>query len=204
MRKITLSILFLSFYFSVYCTTWTITNTGFAFSPAMLTIKQGDTVVFALTAEHNSVEVSMTTWNMNGTTPLPGGWVLPLGGGMVLPEDLTAGTHYYVCQPHASGGMKGIIIVTGTTAVDDKPDAPSFSIYPNPSSGRVQVLMGNTPVSKNYKLEVFDAQGNRVYATSHLNEEYMSEIELSGLAKGLYVVRFYNSQGIHSRKLILQ
>jgi hypothetical protein len=59
--------------------------------------------------------VSQATWNANGTTPLPGGFSVPFGGGMVLPSQLGIGTHYYVCQAHVSFGMKGKIIVTGSS-----------------------------------------------------------------------------------------
>lgn len=51
------------------------------------------------------------TWSVNGNTPLSGGFTRPFGGGLLTPSTgLTVGTHYYVCSPHASSGMKGIIV----------------------------------------------------------------------------------------------
>jgi plastocyanin len=94
-------------------TTYTVINSGFTFSPASLTISVGDTVVFSLAGSHNTVEVSQATWNANGNTPLSGGFSTPFGGGTVIFS--TAGSHYYVCSPHASGGMKGVINVVLTT-----------------------------------------------------------------------------------------
>jgi len=92
----------------------TITSPGLTFSPASVTINQGDTVVFSITASHNAVEVSQATYNANGTTALPGGFSLPFGGGILT--GLSVGTHYYVCTPHAGAGMKGIIIVNPAPA----------------------------------------------------------------------------------------
>ena len=86
----------------------TVMNMGFSFSPSLLTINAGDTVRFNLDSNHNAVEVSQTTWNANGNTP-NGGFSVGFGGGDVVFN--TPGTFYYVCQPHASGGMKGRIVV---------------------------------------------------------------------------------------------
>jgi len=88
--------------------TVTVTNAGFAFSPSLLTINAGDTVRWTINSIHNVVEVSQATWNANGNTS-NGGFSLPFGGGTHTFS--TPGTYYYVCEPHASGGMKGRVIV---------------------------------------------------------------------------------------------
>ena len=69
MKQSLLFFFFLSLYFTGNSTTWTITNSGFSFSPAALVIQEGDTVVFDLDNVHNSVEVSQQTWMANGNTP---------------------------------------------------------------------------------------------------------------------------------------
>ncbi|HLF13400.1 MAG TPA: plastocyanin/azurin family copper-binding protein [Bacteroidota bacterium] len=87
----------------------TVTTSGFTFSPATLTITDGDTVVFVLSGIHDAMEVSQATWNVNGSTPLAGGFSVPFGGGEIVPSG--TGTHYYVCENHVLSGMKGRIIV---------------------------------------------------------------------------------------------
>ena len=94
-------------------TTHTVTNSGLTFSPSTLTINVGDTVVWNIGSSHNVVEVSQSTWNSNGNTPLTGGFSTPFGGGTVVFS--STGTHYYVCSPHASSGMKGTITVEQKT-----------------------------------------------------------------------------------------
>ena len=114
--KIILTFLILSTFITGYCTVWTVNSSGYTFTPATITIIVGDTVNFSIASSHNSVEVSQTTWNSNGSTALSGGFQTPMGGGIVLPAQLTVGTHYYVCVPHASMGMKGTIIVQNCIA----------------------------------------------------------------------------------------
>ncbi len=115
MKNIYLSILLLfSIFISapVFSSTTTITATGLSFVPTPITIVSGDTVNFSIGGSHNVVEVSFSTWSVNGNTPLVGGFNLPFGGGILTSATgLSVGTHYYVCSPHASSGMKGIINV---------------------------------------------------------------------------------------------
>src|SRR5436190_1268984 len=117
MKKLILLTVICLYSFSGFCVTWTISATGaqMTFNPATLTVGTGDSINFSLASVHNAVEVSQATWNANGTTALPGGFSVPFGGGMARPPQLSAGIHYYVCQAHASSGMKGTITVCSAT-----------------------------------------------------------------------------------------
>ena len=110
--KSLLTLLLITVSTSAFCTIWTINTSGFTYTPATTNILFGDTVVFTIGGSHDAREVSLTTWNANGNTPLPGGFQTAFGGGMVLPAQLAVGTHYFVCTPHASFGMKGTIVVS--------------------------------------------------------------------------------------------
>ena len=84
-----------------------ITNNGNSFSHDTLHVNIGDTIIFNITNNHNAVEVSENTWSSNGTTT-NNGFSIPYGGGSWIVDSVK--TYYYVCQPHAGMGMKGIII----------------------------------------------------------------------------------------------
>ena len=88
--------------------TQTITNSGLTFNPDTLQVTIGDNISFNISASHNAVEVSATTFNNNGSTS-NNGFNIPYGGGSWTADSIK--TYYYVCQPHSSGGMKGVIIV---------------------------------------------------------------------------------------------
>ena len=89
--------------------TQTITNSGLTFSPDTLQVTIGDNISFNISASHNAVEVSETTFNNNGSTS-NNGFNIPYGGGSWTADSIK--TYYYVCQPHVSMGMKGVIIVS--------------------------------------------------------------------------------------------
>ena len=204
MKKITLLLLLMTAGISGFCTTVTITNSGFQFTPATITINAGDSVRFTVANIHQPVEVSEATWNANGNDPLPGGFDLPNGGGLLVPSQLPAGTHFYVCSPHASGGMKGKIIVQGSTATKDFLFPARVSIYPNPSSGKFQVIMDNKEVSKTFDLDVYDLTGKRVYLKSKSEMEVINDIDLSNNQNGIYIVKLHDGINTYSSKVIIQ
>lgn len=159
-------------------TTHTIVSSGFSFSPSNLTINLGDTVVFSLASIHNAVEVSQATWNSNGTTPLPGGFALPLGGGTVV---LTStGTHWYVCQPHALSGMKGRITV-------DPPAPPPLSTILISSIADQDGSTGTTGdrVGKRWSLKLYrDSVGSGIVVDS---TDSATSLLVDSLTAGTYV-----------------
>lgn len=85
-----------------------ILSVGLTFSPDTLVVDSGDTVFFVLSDDHLPREVSKSTWLANGTTT-NGGFDLPAGGGRYVAS--AGGIDYYVCVPHAAGGMKGLVMV---------------------------------------------------------------------------------------------
>jgi plastocyanin len=163
-------------------TTWTVMNSGTTFTPANITINLGDDVNFVLQQEHNSREVSQSTWNMNGNTALPGGFETPFGGGLVSSSKLTLGTHWYVCVPHASIGMKGTIIVKDPSSSDDY-EAVGYYVYPNPVSRLLTIRSQDDLAGVPYLLT--DPNGKSVLNGNLYGE--VSWIDLTALAPGVYI-----------------
>ena len=207
MKKFTLFLLLCSLSVAGYSKKWTVTNAGFTFSPATITIQHGDTVVFSIANIHTVVEVSQTDWNNNDNTPLSGGFTLGTGGGTVPQAKLTVGTHWYVCGPHASQGMKGKIIVEQSTATEDPVSGLALTLTPNPTSGNFHVTWDNISNSNNYKVDVLNLWGQVMYSSRVSNEDLIAqnvEINLFDYPKGIYIVRIHDGTGIQSRKLILE
>ena len=84
-----------------------ISTNGNTFSPDTIYAYLGDTITFNLSSSHNAVEVDETTFLNNDSTS-NGGFNIPFGGGELVLDSIK--TYYYVCQPHANMGMKGVII----------------------------------------------------------------------------------------------
>jgi plastocyanin len=183
MKKLILS-LFLLAGLSGFSKTWIISNSGISFTPSVLTIEHGDTVKFTIGSMHNAVEVSKEIWDVNEASPLTGGFNLPMGGGILLPAQLSEGTHYYVCVPHVSLGMKGSIVVLGPTTIPE-PQFPPISLFPNPANEQLAVKASIELIGTDYK--IFDGSGKQVATGKLENEE--TKINVSGLTSGIYFLQ---------------
>jgi hypothetical protein len=135
-----------------------------------------------LEAIHNAVEVSQATWDANVNTPLAGGFSVPFGGGEVLPAQLPAGTHYYVCTPHAGAGMKGIIIVGTPTGIEDKTVQSDISVFPNPETDMVTVKACIDLLGTQYFF--IDQHGKQILG-GKIDSEIIA-VDLSQLNDGIY------------------
>ncbi|HET6228140.1 MAG TPA: plastocyanin/azurin family copper-binding protein [Bacteroidia bacterium] len=174
-----------------FSTVHTVKNDGTTFDPDVLTITAGDTVKFSLEIAHNAVEVSQSTWDANGTTALGGGFATPKGGGTVLPANLTVGTHYYVCQPHASMGMKAKIIVNAANGIAVNQAVLPISLFPIPATDFISVKGG---ISKNVAYSIFAMDGKEVLS-GKLNPT-QTEIFIQALAPGMY---FFMAEGTEKK-----
>jgi len=87
---------------------YTITTSGLSFTPDTINCYVGDSITFILGASHNAVEVNQFFFNTGGTTS-NGGFNIGLGQTQTIVIS-NAQSYYYVCQPHAFVGMKGVII----------------------------------------------------------------------------------------------
>lgn len=186
MRRI-LSIALLSFFsFSTFAATHTVITPGFSFSPATLNVSVGDTIIFEIGGSHNAVEVNQATWNQNGSTPLAGGFQVGFGGGQVVIA--SAGTHYYVCQPHSGSGMKGTIVASPATKV------AAIKKQENPMVAKVigQKLNINFNNAESGSVSLFDLLGNKLYE-SPANDDL--SISLSSFKTGVYFVVLNDQKG---------
>ena len=108
--------------------TQTITTSGFSFLPDTINITVGDTATFILGSNHNAVEVDSLTWVNNGNTYNSGFAIWYGQTGTFIPT--IAKTYYYVCQPHVSLGMKGVIIAN-PPPTSGCTDSTAFNFDPN-------------------------------------------------------------------------
>ena len=97
-----------------------------SFNPDTVILNVGQSVYFDLTFAHNAGEVSESEWLANGAN-LNGGFYFGFGASGIFVAD-SVKTYYYVRQPHAGMGMKGVIIsnspgCTDSTACNYDPTA---------------------------------------------------------------------------------
>jgi plastocyanin len=181
-----------------------IVSAGFTFSPATLTINPGDEVQFELGGSHNAVQVSKATWDANGSTS-NGGFGVPFSGGKVVLT--TPGTYYYVCSPHASMGMKGIITVAGVTGIQEKSNIKGnlLSVFPNPATDFFNLSI-EVPATSMVGVDLLDITGRKVrslVSSKFATGDYTLRFPLEGLIPGRYFVRYQHEDQNEVKLLIV-
>ncbi len=77
-------------------------------------------------------------------------------------------------------------------------------IYPNPSNGLFTLTTTTNKLEK-FNLTVRDVQGKLIYEEGiSVNGAYRKDIDLSGLAKGVYYLHIQNEVASKVEKLIIQ
>jgi plastocyanin len=172
---------------------------GDTFDPVQLTVTVGDIVQFNLAPPHNVTQVSMDTWNANGTTPLPGGFLFASGSGAYTTT--TVGTIYYVCTVHVSFGMKGTIIVNAVTGINDIHKLNGGVVYPNPSTDFITYsCKGNYNIQE---VRIMDITGKTVKILQNPETRaYQVKIDISSLDKGMYFILVKSAGGFESGKFL--
>lgn len=190
-KPIFTSLLLMALTLSAFSTRWEITNSGFTFTPSTLSISAGDSVSFSLASTHDAVEVSQATWDANGTTPLSGGFTIPLGGGQIDPVFLTAGIHYYVCTTHVgSSGMKGTIVVSEPPGWSEETLISGIELFPNPTRDMVLVTPGSELNGFTYFLK--DQSGKLLFSGTITDKRFT--IDLTSYASGVYYLQVHEKR----------
>ena len=104
----------------------------------------------------------------------------------------------------------------GTTGINEMTSAATgFQISPNPTTGLIQLTLPNFSKVSNFGkvyLEIMNVMGERVYESqlqappqpSPKGREFSAQIDVSGLAKGIYIVRVGDGVRWENRKLVVE
>lgn len=77
--------------------------------------------------------------------------------------------------------------------------AESLSVFPNPSSGKFNLLLSTDPAQV-ISTEIFDDKGGRVYQSG----TFRASLDLTGIAAGIYLVRIATRSTIITGKLVVK
>lgn len=88
------------------------------------------------------------------------------------------------------------ITVSACVGIAEHGSVNGTTLFPNPSNGNVQISLNDVSV-----VTIFNALGESVM-TVQLNEG-THQLDLTGFAEGMYVVRTENSKGVSTQRLIL-
>jgi len=90
---------------------------------------------------------------------------------------------------------------TGVQSNDAAGPSLSVSIYPNPSAGLTNFIVNGA--SGNTEMEIYSINGQKIYSYN-ISGKSETQIDLSNLPRGIYMVKIIDEKTNHIDKLILQ
>lgn len=120
----------------------------------------------------------------------------------IVVSPLTATTYYVtVSNPPCTATAESSITIT-ITGVEDY-DQPGLTLYPNPTSGIVNVEFEmRNEQWKDAEIQIFDMYG-KLLRTEHVNDSTI-QIDMSLFADGVYTLRIKTQDGVVTRKIVKQ
>jgi hypothetical protein len=104
-------------------------------------------------------------------------------------------------------GAKGIILKTTNgggfpTVVDNVLQESSFTVYPNPATNKISIatksnLQGETTIC------IFNMNG-AILQHEKFQSQNLIEMDVSAMAKGIYLLKIQTKAGVESKKLVVQ
>lgn len=76
----------------------------------------------------------------------------------------------------------------------------SINVYPNPTSGKLRIS-SESPIGT---VEIYNLPGDRIFSNLKLCRQTSGEIDLSGFAKGIYIMKISDGRKTQAKKIIVQ
>jgi hypothetical protein len=137
-----------------------------------------------------------------GIAPYTYDWNGPAGFTSLLedPSGLTAGT-YTVAYTDVNGCMNTMNVIVGTQVGITETGIFSFSVYPNPSNGIINLTLSNL-YDNEANVEIWNVLGEIVYSTSVNTAS--SQLNIEAIGSGTYFIRVQTGSKIETSKIIIQ
>jgi len=89
---------------------------------------------------------------------------------------------------------------TSSSGISETSNAnKQISIFPNPSSGKFKI---DTKITEG-EISIYNVLGEKIYSTIN-NKQATYDIDLSNSSKGIYFVKIYDGEKIHTEKIVIQ
>ncbi len=110
------------------------------------------------------------------------------------------------CGTYGYGETEDYLVdIPSLVGIEENDVLNTISVYPNPTTGLFTITTSNATFTQ-LTISVIDIQGKEVFNTSDksYSANYNKQINLEGLAKGIYYIKLNTGAGVKTQKLIIQ
>lgn len=88
--------------------------------------------------------------------------------------------------------------------ITENQSLPDVAVYPNPAGGKFRVAINSRQQQGNLRMEIYNVHGDLVYSTRDVHLKLINETDLSGLPKGIYMVRVIEGSSSSCSRMVVQ
>lgn len=180
-------------------------NGGCAIASQSLTISKAEQVPARILNLENTLEIS-TTGNITDVQWFLNGNPEPSFNGQAQITPQVAG-HYSALVTYATGctaTTRSTYWFAGVTGIEDEDlDAQDFAIFPNPTSGKLNVRLGSL-AGEAYTLKLTDALGRTLQTLKADSQARVLTLDLGNLPAGTYLLHLEGESQTLVRKVVRQ
>ena len=95
-----------------------------------------------------------------------------------------------------------VYLCSSKTSVATVQKNTEIKIWPNPTQNQLMIQL---PEGKErYSIDIFDLVGNAVFSKANVGNVKLTEVDLSGISEGIYIVKIASENTVTERKIIKQ
>ncbi len=79
-----------------------------------------------------------------------------------------------------------------------------LNIYPNPSTGRLNISLNKQQSKTNTELSIFNMLGEKIYYNARFNLQASNEIDISAFQKGIYFIKMNDGAEVFEKKIVVE
>ncbi|SMD44355.1 Por secretion system C-terminal sorting domain-containing protein [Aquiflexum balticum DSM 16537] len=117
-----------------------------------------------------------------------------------IDENAVFGRQFYRLTQTDFDGTSETFKAVGVT-LNEIQEKLAVKVYPNPTQGKVNILSENQNL-ENASISIYNAQGSLIISLPNQSGRIF-EIDLSGLEKGIYLMKIYSNYQVETKKIIL-
>src|SRR5690554_436145 len=105
------------------------------------------------------------------------------------------------CENGFYGQIQDYSVNVETTINVDEFNLETFSVYPNPTTGTLNVKLNNT---EDVNISIIDIRGRRVYSQFNNSKTLIRTLDVSALASGMYLLNIERKGNMLTKKKIIE
>ena len=172
---------------------WSLSNSGLPANNYVLSFAVSGNNIFAGTLSQG---VFFSVNNGNSWSPENTGLTnMQISALAISGSNIFAGS--YVSTNSSGIFMRPLSDITGILINDNQ---SNFVVYPNPAKNIISVNLQEQKANQNHRISIYNVEGQKIF--EKLLKKEKNEIDISGLAKGIYIIKLINDNRTEISKFV--